>query len=29
MKLTFVNGLPKKMKRFNTITGIVDIGLIT
>ena len=29
MKLKFVNGLPKKMKRFNTTTGIVDTGLIT
>ena len=29
MKLKFVNGLLKKMKRFNTITGIVDTGLIT
>ena len=29
MKLKFVNKLPKKMKRFNTITGIVDTGLIT
>ena len=29
MKLKFVNGLPKKSKRFNTITGIVDTGLIT
>ena len=28
MKLKFVNKLPKKMKRFNTITGIVDTGLI-
>ena len=24
-----MNGLPKKMKRFNTITGIVDTSLIT
>ena len=29
MKLNFVNGLPKKMKRFNTVTGIADTGLIT
>ena len=29
MKLNFANKLPKKMKRFNTITGIVDTGLIT
>ena len=29
MKLKFVNILPKKMKRFNTITGIVDTALIT
>ena len=29
MKLKFANGLPKKMKRFNTIIGIVDTGLIT
>ena len=29
MKLKSVNGLPKKMKRFNAITGIVDTGLIT
>ena len=29
MKLKFVSKLPKKMKRFNTITGIVDTGLIT
>ena len=29
MKLKFVNGLPKKMKQFNTITGIIDTGLIT
>ena len=29
MKLKFVNKLPKKMKRFNAITGIVDTGLIT
>ena len=29
MKLKFVKKLPKKMKRFNTITGIVDTGLIT
>ena len=29
MKLKFVNKLPKKMKRFNTITGTVDICLIT
>ena len=29
MKLKFVNKLPKKMKRFNVITGIVDAGLIT
>ena len=29
MKLKFVNKLPKKMKGFNTITGIVDTGLIT
>ena len=28
MKLKFVNGC-QKMKRFNTITGIVDTGLIT
>ena len=28
MKLKFVNELPKKMKRFNAITGIVDTGLI-
>ena len=28
MKLKFVNKLPKKKKRFNTITGIVDTGLI-
>ena len=29
MKLKFVNKMPKKMKRFNIITGIVDIDLIT
>ena len=29
MKLKFVNKLPKKKKRFNTITGIVYTGLIT
>ena len=29
MKLKLVNGLPKKMKRFNAITGIVDTDLIT
>ena len=29
MKLNFANKLPKKMKRFNTITGIVETGLIT
>ena len=29
MKLKFLNKLPKKMKRFNTTTGIVDTGLIT
>ena len=29
MKLTSVKELPKKMKRFNIITGIVDTGLIT
>ena len=29
MKLKVVSGLPKKKKRFNTITGIVDTGLIT
>ena len=29
MKLNFVNGLPKKMKRFNTTTGIIDTSLIT
>ena len=29
MKLKSVNELPKKMIRFNTITGIVDTGLIT
>ena len=29
MKLKFVNKLPKRMKRFNTITRIVDTGLIT
>ena len=29
MKLKFVNKLPKNLKRFNTITGIVDTGLIT
>ena len=29
MRLNFVNRLPKKMKRFNTITGIVGTGLIT
>ena len=29
MKLKFLNGLPKKIKQFNTITGIVDTGLIT
>ena len=29
MKLNFANKLPKKMKRFNTITGIVDTVLIT
>ena len=29
MKLKSVNGLPKKMKLFNTITGIGDTGLIT
>ena len=29
MKLKFVNKLPKKMKRFNTITGMIDTGLIT
>ena len=28
MKLTFMNKLSKKMERFNTITGIVDTGLI-
>ena len=27
-KLKFVNGLPKKMERFNTITGIIDTNLI-
>ena len=27
MKLKFVNKLPKKMKRLNTIPGIVDTGL--
>ena len=26
--LTFVKELPKKMKRFNTITGIMDTGLV-
>ena len=29
MKLTSVNKFSKKMKQFNTITGIVDTGLIT
>ena len=29
MRLKFVNRLPKKIKRFNTITGIVGTGLIT
>ena len=29
MKWKFVNKLPKKMTRFNTITGIADTGLIT
>ena len=29
MKLNSVNGLPKKMNRFNTITSIVDTDLIT
>ena len=29
MKFKSVNGLPKKMMRFNTITGIVDTALIT
>ena len=29
MKLKFVNKLPKKMKRFNTVMGIVDTVLIT
>ena len=29
MKLKFVNGLPKKMKQFNTIAVIVNTGLIT
>ena len=29
MKLKFVNGWQKKMKRFNTFTSIVDTGLIT
>ena len=29
MKLTFVKRLPKKKKQFNTITGIMDTGLIT
>ena len=29
MKLKFVNKFQKKMKRFNTITGIVDTDLIT
>ena len=29
MKLMAVRKLPKKMKRFNTIAGIVDTGLIT
>ena len=28
MKLKFVNGWQKKMKRFNTITYVVDRGLI-
>ena len=28
MKLKLVNKMPRKMKRFNTITGIVDTGLI-
>ena len=28
MNLNFINKLPKKTKRFNTITGIVDRGLI-
>ena len=26
--LKFVKELPKKMKRFNTITGIMDTGLV-
>ena len=29
MKFKFVNGMQKKKKQFNTITGIVDTGLIT
>ena len=29
MRLKFVNRLPEKMKRFNTITSIVDTDLIT
>ena len=29
MKLKFVNELPKKLKLFNAITGIVDTDLIT
>ena len=28
-KFKLVNGLPKKKKRFNIITGIIDTGLIT
>ena len=29
MKLKFVNNFPKKIKRVNTTTGIVDTGVIT